>query len=151
MAADPVNIFEFEELAKASLNNVDYDYIAGGATDEITLRRNRAVFDSIMLRPRVMVDISNRDLSTTVLGHKISFPVMLDPASNHDIAHPDAELASAKAAGAAGTVMVLSSDSSRTLEEVAQVSSGPLWFQQFLYKDQGLTLEMAESAAIFKG
>ena len=146
MAADPVNIFEYEERAKATLNNVDYDYIAGGALDEITLRRNRAVFDSIMLRPRVMVDISNRDLSTTVLGHKISFPVMLDPASNHDIAHPDAELASAKAAGAAGTVMVLSSDSSRTLEEVAQVSSGPLWFQQFLFKDRGLTLEMAARA-----
>ena len=83
MAAHPVNIFEYEELAKASLNNVDYDYIAGGATDEITLRRTRAVFDSIMLGPRMMVDISNRDLSTTVLGHKISLPVMLDPAGNH--------------------------------------------------------------------
>ena len=146
MASNPVNIFEYEELAKSTLSNVDYDYIAGGATDEITLRRTRAVLDSIMLRPRIMVDISNRDLSTSVLGRKISLPVMLDPAGNHGIAHPDAELASARAAGAAGTGMILSSGSSFTLEEVAQASSGPLWFQQYLYKDRELTLEMAARA-----
>ena len=67
---NPVNIFEYEELAKKRLNQRAYDSIAGGATDEITLRRTRAVFDSIMLKPRMMVDISQRDLSTTVLGHE---------------------------------------------------------------------------------
>ena len=146
MATDPVNIFEYEELAKQRIEKGHYDFIAGGATDEITIRRTRAVFDSIMLKPRMMVDISQRDLSATVLGQKIGFPVMLDPAGNHSTAHPDAELASARAAGAAGTLMVLSSHASRTLEDVAEVASGPLWFQQYFFKDRELTLEMAARA-----
>jgi 4-hydroxymandelate oxidase len=93
-----------------------------------------------------MMDISQRDLSATVLGQKISFPIMLDPSGNHSAAHPDAEIASVKAAGAAGTLMVLSSHASRTLEEVAKAASGPLWFQQYFFKDRGLTLEMAARA-----
>ena len=144
--SEPVNIFEYEQLAKEKIEKGHYDFIAGGATDEITIRRTRGVFDSIMIRPRMMVDVSQRDLSTTVLGQKISLPVMLDPAGNHSAAHPDAEIASVKAAGAAGTLMILSSHASRTLEDVAASASGPLWFQQYFFKDRGLTLEMAARA-----
>ena len=144
--AEPMNIFEYEQLAKDKIEKGHYDFIAGGATDEITIRRTRGVFDSIMIRPRMMVDVSQRDLSTTVLGQKISLPVMLDPAGNHSAAHPDAEIASVKAAGAAGTLMILSSHASRTLEDVAASASGPLWFQQYFFKDRGLTLEMAARA-----
>jgi 4-hydroxymandelate oxidase len=146
MAAGPVNIYEYEALAKEHLPQPEYDFIAGGATDEITLRRTREVFDAIMLRPRMLVDISQRDLSTTVLGQQIAFPIMVDPAGHHGRAHPDAELATARAAGALGTVMILSSGSSRTLEEVAQAATGPIWFQQYLYKDRGLTKMMAQRA-----
>src|SRR4030095_6590096 len=146
MDANPVNIYEYEEIAKGKLGQGEYDFIAGAAPDEITLRRTRAVFDSILLRPRMMVDISQRDLRTTVLGQDIRFPIMLDPAGNHAAAHPEGELASARAAGAAGTLMVLSAQSSRTLEEVAQAATGPLWFQSYFFKDRGLTLEMAHRA-----
>ncbi len=146
MTVGPVNIFEYEALAKARLPNVEYDFIAGGATDEITLRRTRAVFDAIMLRPRMLVDISAPDLSTTVLGQRIEFPIMLDPTGGHGRAHPDGELATVRAAGAMGTVMVLSSGSSHTLEEVAKAATGPLWFQQYLYRDRGLTQQMAHRA-----
>ena len=146
MAVGPVNIFEFQELAEQNLPKGEADFIDGGATDEITLRRNRAAFDSIMLRPRVLVDINQRDLSTTVLGQRIEFPIMLDPAGHHGRAHPDGELASARAAGAMGIVMLLSSGSSYTLEEVSQAASGPIWFQQYLYKDRGLTKAMAQRA-----
>jgi 4-hydroxymandelate oxidase len=114
MDANPVNIYEYEEIAKGKMGQGEYDFIAGAATDEITLRRTRAVFDSIMLRPRMMVDISQRDLHTTVLGQAIRFPIMMDPAGNHAAAHPEGELASARAAGAAGTIMVLSAQSSQT-------------------------------------
>ncbi|MCY4417457.1 MAG: alpha-hydroxy acid oxidase [Chloroflexi bacterium] len=146
MAAEPVNIFEYEQIARERIEKGHYDFIAGGATDEITIRRTRAVYDSIMLRPRMMVDVDQRSLSTTVLGQEISLPVMLDPAGNHSAAHPDAEIASVKAAGAAGTLMVLSSHASRTLEDVAASASGPIWFQQYFFKDRGLTLEMAARA-----
>ncbi|MXZ92874.1 MAG: alpha-hydroxy-acid oxidizing protein [Chloroflexi bacterium] len=146
MAAEPVNIFEYEEIAKARIEQGHYDFIAGGATDEITIRRTRAVFDSIMLRPRMMVDVDQRSLATAVLGQEIALPVMLDPAGNHSAAHPEAEIATVKAAGAAGTLMVLSSHASRTLEDVAASASGPLWFQQYFFKDRGLTLEMAARA-----
>src|SRR5438132_1365493 len=133
-------------MAKGKLGQGEYDFIAGAATDEITLRRTRAVFDAILLRPRMMVDISQRDLRTTVLGQDIRFPIMLDPAGNHAAAHPDGELASARAAGAAGTILVLSAQSSRTLEEVAQTATGPLWFQQYFFKERSLTLDMAHGA-----
>lgn len=146
MHGGPVNIFEYEALAKERLPQAEYDFIAGGATDEITLKRTRTVFDAIMLRPRMLVDISQRDLSTTVLGQRIAFPIMVDPAGHHGRAHADAELATARAAGATGTVMILSSGSSRTLEEVAKAAGGPVWFQQYLYKDRGLTMHMAQRA-----
>ncbi len=128
--SEPVNIFEYEQLAKEKIEKGHYDFIAGGATDEITIRRTRAVFDSIMIRPRMMVDVSQRDLSTSVLGQRIALPIMLDPAGNHSAAHPDGEIASVKAAGAAGALMILSSHASRTLEDVAASASGPLWFKQ---------------------
>jgi isopentenyl diphosphate isomerase/L-lactate dehydrogenase-like FMN-dependent dehydrogenase len=146
MCAEPVNLFEYEALAREKIQPDDFDFIQGAATDEITVRRTRAVLDSIMMRPRMMVDVSQRDLSTTVLGQRISFPVMLDPAGNHSVAHPDAELATARAAGQAGTIMVLSAQASRTLEDVAQAATGPIWFQQYFFKDKGLTLEMTRRA-----
>ena len=146
MSSSPVNIYEYEAHARERLPQAEYDFIAGGATDEITLRRTRAVFDAIMLRPRMLVDISQPDLSTTVLGQPIPFPILVDPAGSHGRAHPQAELATVRAAGAMGTVMILSSGSTYTLEEVAQAATGTIWFQQYLYKDQGLTQRMAHRA-----
>src|SRR5919106_345405 len=146
MIDGPVNIYEYEALAKERLPKSEYDFIAGGATDEITLKRTRAVFDAIMLRPRMLVDISQPDLSTTVLGQRVEFPILLDPAGNHGRAHQDGELATARAAGAMGTVMLLSSGSSYTLEEVAKAATGPIWFQQYLYRDRGLSKMMAQRA-----
>ncbi|MGE3536018.1 MAG: alpha-hydroxy acid oxidase [Candidatus Tectimicrobiota bacterium] len=146
MPAGPINIYEYEALAKARLQPTEYDFIAGGATDEITLRRTRAAFDAIMLRPRMLVDIGQIDMSTTVLGQRIPFPVLVDPAGGHGRAHPEAELATARAAGAVGTVMVLSSGSTYTLEEVAGAATGPIWFQQYMYRDRELSMRMAHRA-----
>ena len=146
MTTGPVNLFEYETFAKARMPAAEYDFVAGGAMDELALNRSRAAFDSIMLRPRMLVDISQRDLSTTVLGQRIEFPVMLDPAGLHARAHPEGELATARAAGAMGTVMAVSSGSNFKLEDVAQAATGPIWFQQFLYQDRGLTKSMAERA-----
>lgn len=146
MAAGPINLFEFEDLARDRMGLEQYDHIAGGATDEISIRRARGIFDSMMLRPRVLVDITKRDLSTTALGHRIGFPVMLAPAGMHGRAHPQAELASVRAAGALGTVMVVSTGANFKLEEVAKAATGPIWFQQSLYRDREFTRSMAERA-----
>jgi isopentenyl diphosphate isomerase/L-lactate dehydrogenase-like FMN-dependent dehydrogenase len=146
MSTGPINVFDYEALAKERLPQAEYDFIAGGATDEITLRRTRAAFDAIMLRPRMLVDISQPDLSTTVLGQAVAFPILVDPAGGHGRAHPEGELATVRAAGAMGTVMLLSSGSTYRLEEVAQAATGPIWFQQYFYKDQGLTQRMAHRA-----
>jgi len=98
------------------------------------------------MKPRMMVDVSQLDLGTTVLGQKISFPVMLAPAGNHGAAHLEAELATVRAAGKADTLMVLSSHSAKTLEDVAEAATGPIWFQQYFFKDRELTLGMAARA-----
>ena len=79
MAVGPINIYEYEPLAKERLSKSKYDFIAGGATDEITLQRTRRILDAIVLRPKVMEDVSAIDTSTSVLGHNISFPVMPAP------------------------------------------------------------------------
>ena len=142
----PVNLFEYEALAKTRLTKAIYDHIAGGATDEITLRRTRAVYDSIMLRPRMLADVDKVQLETTALGAHISYPVMIAPAGDHGRAHPDGELATARATGAAGTLMCVSAGAAYTLEQVAKAATGPLWFQQYFYKDPGITLEFAKRA-----
>jgi isopentenyl diphosphate isomerase/L-lactate dehydrogenase-like FMN-dependent dehydrogenase len=146
MTAAPVNIYEYEALAKERLPPAEYDFIAGGATDEITLRRTRAAYDAIMLRPRMLVDISQPNLSTTVLGQSIAFPILVDPAGGHGRAHAEGELATVRAAGAMGTLLLLSSGSTYRLEEVAQAATGPIWFQQYLYRDRDITQRMAHRA-----
>lgn len=143
---EPVNIFEYEALARERLSAMAYDFIAGGADDEVTVRDNRAAFDRLRLRPRVLVAVGTRDLTTTVLGQQISFPVLVAPTGLQCLAHPDGELATARAAGAAGTIMVLSTSSNYSIEEVAAVASGPLWFQLYCYRDRGITKMLVERA-----
>lgn len=147
MTDDPVNIFGYEERARQLLPQEQYDYVAGGAADEITIRRARATFDAILLHTSVLAGVGQVDLGTTVLGHDVAVPVMVAPAGFHDRVHPDAEAATARAAAAAGSVMVLSASSRLTLEEVAKSADGVKWFQQFLYRDRALSAHMASRAA----
>ena len=142
----PINIFEFEEVARSRLPGAEYDYVAGGATDELTLQRTRRAYDAIALRPRILRDVSHLDLSTTVLGQEVKFPVLLAPAGGHKRAHPDGELATARAAAEAGTIMALSAHSSYSVEEVAEVAGGPLWLQLYLFRDRELTRTWAHRA-----
>jgi isopentenyl diphosphate isomerase/L-lactate dehydrogenase-like FMN-dependent dehydrogenase len=130
---EPINLLEYEPLARAKLPKWGFDYIAGGAEDEVTMRENRAAFERIQLRPRMLVDVSSIDASTTVLGTRVAFPVLLAPAGTQGVAHPDGELATARAASAAGTVTVVSTVSSHSLEDVAACSAGPKWFQLYAF------------------
>lgn len=139
---EPVNLGEFEALARQRLPAMAYDYYAGGAHDEITLRENRAAYDRITLQYHVLRDVSQRDCSTTVLGERVSMPILIAPTAFQAMAHPDGEVATARAAGAAGTVMVLSTLSNCAIEDVAAASRGPLWFQLYVYRDREATVEL---------
>jgi len=143
---DPVNLAEFESAARQRLAREAYDYYAGGANDEVTLRRNRAAYEEIALHYPVLRDVSARDTSTIVLGENISFPVMVAPTAFHRMACPEGECAAARAAGRAGTLMVMSTLSTTTIEEVAAAATGPLWFQLYVYKDRGATTDLIKRA-----
>jgi len=146
MAADPVNVNEFSGLARNVLSKMIYDFYAGGAEDEWTLRENVVAFQRIRLRPRVLVDVSHVDLSTTILGFKISAPIMIAPTSRHKLAHPEGELATARAAAAAGTIMVLSSSSTSSIEEVAETCDAARFFQLYVYKNRSISAILVQRA-----
>ncbi len=143
---DVVNVLDFEALARSRMDPSAYDYFAGAAGAEQTLAENRRAFDRLSLRPRVLVNVSVVDVSTQLLGSRLSLPVLLAPTALNRLGHPDGELAAARAAGAAGTTMVLSTTASSTIEEVAAVASGPLWFQLYVYRDRSVTNDLVQRA-----
>src|SRR5262249_10970646 len=108
---------------------------------------NRAAWAEVALRYRTLVDVSRRDMSTTVLGQRVAFPALVAPTAFQKLAHPDGERATACAAGAAGTVMILSTLSTVPVAEVVAAARGPVWFQLYVRRDRGLTREMVTRAA----
>ncbi|CAN1287385.1 Peroxisomal (S)-2-hydroxyacid oxidase GLO4 [Linum perenne] len=106
MAGEPVNVSEFEALAKNALPKMYFDFYAGGAEDESTLKDNEEAYRRITIRPRVLIDVSRIDTSTTILGYPISSPIMVAPTALHKLANPEGELATARAAAASNTIMV---------------------------------------------
>jgi 4-hydroxymandelate oxidase len=137
--SDVLNLFDLERAALAALPALARDYYASGADDEITLRDNRAAFERLCLHYRVLVDVSRRSTATAVLGHPVALPVVIAPTAFQRLAHPDGELATARAAGAAGTVMILSTLSTTRVEDVVAAAGGPVWFQLYIYKDRAAT------------
>ncbi len=142
----PVNLFEYEELARQSLPQMAYDYYASGADDEVSLRENRQAWERIALYFRVLRDIDRRSLATTVLGHEIAMPILAAPTAFHKLAHPEGELASVRAVGRHGTILMLSTLSTCPLEEVAAAATGPVFFQLYVYRDRGATRALVERA-----
>jgi len=141
------NLLELEDLARAKVPRPSFDYIAGGAEDEVSLRRNREAFTKWALRPRVLVDVSRRDTSTSVLGQRVSMPILVAPTAFHGLVHPEGEVATARGAAAAGTLMVVSAIATRELEEVAKAVAGPRWFQLYVWRDREVTAQLVKRAA----
>jgi isopentenyl diphosphate isomerase/L-lactate dehydrogenase-like FMN-dependent dehydrogenase len=126
-----LNVDDYRRAARRRLPRSVYDVIAGGAGDEVTLQENELAFRRITLRPRALADVATRDLGTTVLGRRVSMPLLLGPTGYARMAHREAELAIARAAARAGTVYGVSTITSFPLEEVAAASTGPKWFQLY--------------------
>jgi isopentenyl diphosphate isomerase/L-lactate dehydrogenase-like FMN-dependent dehydrogenase len=143
----PVSYADLETQARAALSPEAYGYVAGGAGMEETMQANRDAFRRLRIVPRMLRDVSRRDLQTQVLGQTFSVPVMLAPIGVQSIVHPEAELATARAAAGAGVPYILSTASSKTLEEVAQVAENtPRWFQLYWGRDPEMTVSFLARA-----
>lgn len=143
----PINLHDFERLAESRLPKPIYDYFASGAGDEITARDNLSAWGRWRLRPRVLVDVSACDTATTVLGQPMAAPVLTAPCALNALAHPDGELAVARAAAALGLTQVVSTFSAYSLEEIAAAApAGRRWFQLYCFKDRGLTAALVRRA-----
>src|SRR5438552_199209 len=133
-------------MARAKVPRAIFDYIAGGAEDEVTLRRNREAFGRWALRPRVLRDVSKRDTKTVLLGERVSMPVCVAPTSFHALVHPEGEVATARGTAAAETILIASTVSTKPLEEIAAAADAPRWFQLYVYKDRAVTEELVNRA-----
>ncbi len=136
---DLINLHQLERLARARLPKLAWDYYASGADDETCVRRNVEAYEQVRLHYRVLVDVAERSLETTVLGEKLAMPIAVAPTAFHKLAHRDGELASVRAAGEAGTLFILSTLSNTAIEEVVAAATGPVWFQLYVYRDRGAT------------
>lgn len=143
---DLVSVFDYEAAAREKLPKTAYDYYRSGANDEITLRENHAAYERLQLHPRVLIDISKPDLSTRILGQDVAMPILVAPTAFHRMAHPEGELATVRAAGQAGTIMIFSTLSNSSFEEVMPEATGPVWFQLYVYKDREATLSLVQRA-----
>ena len=142
-----VTVEDYEPVARERLPKDVFDFVAGGAGNEWTLAENRLAFDRWVLRPRVLRGAGEADPSTTVLGTPVAFPVLIAPWAYQGMAHADGELATARAAAAAGIIMVVSSTTVNFLEDVAAASSGPKWWQLYVFQDRAATTEMLHRVA----
>ncbi len=131
----PINVNDYEVVAKTRMEAGAWDYYQGGSDDEVTVRANRQAFERLQLRPRILMEDIEHDLHTIVLGDAVNFPVLVAPSAFHGLVHTDAECATARGAGVAGTIMTASTFSTCSLEEIAQAATGPLWFQLYAYRD----------------
>ena len=127
-----INLDDYRDAAKAKLPHAVWEYIDGGAADEITLGWNRSAFNDIALYPRMLNDVSTLDTRVTLLGAELPHPILLAPVASNGIVHPDGEVAAAKGARSQGAGMILSSYTSKRVEDVAKTGVAPLWFQLYL-------------------
>jgi 4-hydroxymandelate oxidase len=140
-----INLADFEERARQTLDPAAWAYLEGGASDEITLRANEEAFRRRRFRPRVLRDVSSCDLSTTLLGQAARMPVGIAPTAHHGLFHPECELGAARAAAAAGVPFTASTNSSLSLEAIA-AAGGDRWFQLYAQRDRAVTESLVKRA-----
>jgi 4-hydroxymandelate oxidase len=147
MNPDPLlNVADYARVARARLAKGCCDYYEGGALDEITLRENTAGWERIKLYYRVLAGVGARDMRTAVLGQPISMPIAIAPTAFHRLGCDEGEVATARAARAAGTLFILSSLSNTAMESVFAEAGSPRWFQLYVYKDRAITRDLVQRA-----
>ncbi len=142
-----LTVDDAERMAEQAVTPEAWSYMVGGAGDERTLRWNREAFSRSRFRPRVLVDVSSVSTETTVLGTPVSMPALVAPMAFQQIAHEEGELAMARGAGAAGTLMCVSTVATATPAEIAEAAPGaPRWLQIYVFRDRGVSDEVIEQA-----
>lgn len=142
----PINLREYEVLARERLPQMVYNYYAGGANDEVSVAENVRAWERLRLRPRVLVGVSRIDISTSVLGQALTMPVLTAPCGFNMLAHPEGECAVARATAATGIIQVVSTASTKSHEEICGASNGRRWFQLYCYRDRGVTRALVQGA-----
>ncbi|MBS0184835.1 MAG: alpha-hydroxy-acid oxidizing protein [Proteobacteria bacterium] len=141
-----ISISDIQEQAKLILDPSIYTYFSGGSDDEITLSENAESYNKVLLKPRVLRDVRNITTRTTVLGQSISLPVLIAPMAFHKLAHQEGEIATVKAASDFGTIMIVSSLATASLEEIRKNSLIDPWLQVYMYKDRHITKNLLQYA-----
>jgi 4-hydroxymandelate oxidase len=147
-AAEPPlpSLYDYEAAAKRRLSVPAWEYFNGGSADEITLRRNRSALDALQLKPRVLIDTTHIDTTCNLLGYKLEHPILLAPTSSHLLAHPDAEVATARGAALAKAILIASTNSNRSIEDICHAATGPVWFQLYVEDERPTVRALIERA-----
>lgn len=145
-SAPRVCLADFEEAARRKLATTAYDFVAGGAADEITIRWNREAYDHRPLRPRVLVDVSKIDTRVKLLGLDLPHPILLAPGAYQKLLHREGELATARGAASGEAVFVVSSNATVSIEDIAKVARSLLWLQLYAQTDPGRNKAIIERA-----
>ena len=140
------NVADLRDMAQRRLPKGIFEFIDRGAEDEVSLRNNRAAFDRIRLRPRVLVDVSRRSQEITLLGQRQQMPIAIAPTGAAGILWHEGEIALARAAAAAGIPFTLATGSLTAMEKVVERAGGRLWFQLYMYADRSLSYQLVERA-----
>lgn len=139
-------VCDYEPLARERLDAGTWAYLAGASGDEQTAQRNRAAFDALLLRQRVLRDLAGGDAGVTLFGRRLATPILLAPLAYQRLFHPEGEIATALAAAATGTAMVVSTQASTSLEQIAAAAVNTLWFQLYVQPDRAFTLQLVRRA-----
>ena len=145
---DCYNFNDFRKLAKKKLPAPIFHYIDGGSDDEVTLNRNTNAFNDCDLVPNILASVGEPDLSTTIFGRKIDMPLFLSPTAMQSLYTPEGDKASARAAEKYGTMYSMSTMASFSIEEIAEISSGPKLFQLYVHKDQSITDDLIDRCRV---
>ena len=141
-----VNTLELEGEAQKLLSEGGFGYIRSGAGSEWTLRENSAAYERIQIEPQALSGTRRVDLTTEILGSRLSMPIMMAPCGSHGLAHVSKELGTARAVAEAGTLMIVSTQANESMEAIAGVQTGPKWYQLYYPADRGLAREMIQRA-----
>jgi len=145
-AFPPLNLADYEALAHQKLSQAAWEYFSGGSADEFTLHWNRESLCRLRIKPRVMVDVAQIDTRIELFGQQMAHPILLAPTSTHMLADPEGEVATVRGAGAANAILVTSTMSNRSVEEITRAASGPVWFQLYVDDDRQVTIDLIQRA-----